>query len=85
MGGPIRPKRDLHGELTKAVRAKALRMGSYYCLREWYSHYSRLCKRDPSAYVEKEHDAGRGGGEIAQNLQRRGRDTVTLASLEGLS
>jgi alpha-L-fucosidase len=33
----IGPKRDLLGELTKAVRAKGLRMGFYYSLYEWYN------------------------------------------------
>jgi len=33
----VGPKRDLLGELTKAVRAKGLRMGFYYSLYEWYN------------------------------------------------
>lgn len=33
----IGPKRDLLGELTKAVRAKGLKMGFYYSLYEWYN------------------------------------------------
>jgi alpha-L-fucosidase len=32
----IGPKRDLVGDLTKAVRAKGLKMGLYYSLYEWY-------------------------------------------------
>jgi alpha-L-fucosidase len=31
------PKRDLLGDLTKAVRATGLRMGYYYSLYEWYN------------------------------------------------
>ena len=33
----VGPKRDLLGELTRAVRAKGLRMGFYYSLYEWYN------------------------------------------------
>jgi alpha-L-fucosidase len=33
----IGPKRDLLGELTRAVRAKGLKMGFYYSLYEWYN------------------------------------------------
>ena len=33
----IGPKRDLLGELSKAVRAKGLKMGFYYSLYEWYN------------------------------------------------
>src|SRR5438034_4759099 len=31
------PKRDLLGDLTRAVRAKGLKMGFYYSLYEWYN------------------------------------------------
>jgi alpha-L-fucosidase len=33
----IGPKRDLLGELTRAVRARGLKMGFYYSLYEWYN------------------------------------------------
>ncbi len=33
----IGPKRDLLGDLTKAVRAKGLKAGFYYSLYEWYN------------------------------------------------
>jgi alpha-L-fucosidase len=33
----IGPKRDLLGDLTRAVRTKGLRMGFYYSLYEWYN------------------------------------------------
>ena len=34
----VGPKRDLVGDLTKAVRAKGLRMGIYYSIIEWESN-----------------------------------------------
>ena len=33
----VGPKRDVLGDLTKAVRAKGLRMGFYFSLYEWYN------------------------------------------------
>jgi alpha-L-fucosidase len=33
----IGPKRDVLGDLTRAVRAKGLKMGFYYSLYEWYN------------------------------------------------
>jgi alpha-L-fucosidase len=33
----IGPKRDLLGDLTRAVRARGLKMGYYYSLYEWYN------------------------------------------------
>ena len=47
----IGPKRDLLGELTKAVRAKGLKMGFYYSLYEWYNP---LWLSDKPRYV-REH------------------------------
>jgi alpha-L-fucosidase len=47
----IGPKRDLLGELTKAVRAKGMRMGFYYSLYEWYNP---LWLSDKPRYV-REH------------------------------
>ena len=36
----VGPKRDLVGDLTKAVRAKELRMGLYYSIIEWESNWT---------------------------------------------
>ena len=36
----VGPKRDLVGDLTKAVRAKGLRMGLYYSIIEWESNWT---------------------------------------------
>ena len=36
----VGPKRDLVGELTRAVRAKGLRMGLYYSIIEWESNWT---------------------------------------------
>jgi alpha-L-fucosidase len=47
----IGPKRDLVGDLTKAVRQRGLRMGLYYSLYEWYNP---LWITDRSRYV-REH------------------------------
>ena len=46
----IGPKRDLLGELTKAVRAKGLRMGFYFSLYEWYNP---LWLSDKARYVSE--------------------------------
>jgi len=43
----VGPKRDLVGELTKAVRAKGLKMGLYYSLIEWETNPT---SRKPSGY-----------------------------------
>ena len=45
------PKRDVLGDLTKAVRAKGLKMGFYYSLYEWYNP---LWLADKPRYV-REH------------------------------
>ena len=42
------PHRDLAGDLTKAVKAKGLRMGFYYSLYEWYNP---TYKSDVKQYV----------------------------------
>ena len=44
----IGPHRDLLGDLTKAVRARGLRMGFYYSLLEWYNP---LYQQDIHRYV----------------------------------
>ena len=36
----VGPKRDLVGDLTRAVRAKGLRMGLYYSIIEWESNWT---------------------------------------------
>ena len=46
----IGPKRDLLGELTKAVRTKGLRMGFYFSLYEWYNP---LWLSDKARYVSE--------------------------------
>jgi alpha-L-fucosidase len=43
------PHRDLLGDLTKAVRAKGLKMGYYYSLYEWYNP---LYMENTEEYVE---------------------------------
>jgi alpha-L-fucosidase len=44
------PRRDLAGDLTRAVRERGLKMGFYYSLYEWYHP---LYRGDVRAYVEK--------------------------------
>lgn len=44
------PHRDLCGDLTKAVRAKGLKMGFYYSLYEWFNPTYRS---NPKRYVEE--------------------------------
>ena len=48
--GEVGSKRDLLGELTKAVREKDLRMGFYYSLYEWFHPWYR---RDKERFVEE--------------------------------
>jgi alpha-L-fucosidase len=45
----VGPKRDLLGDLSKAVRAKGLRMGLYYSLMEWES----VTRKDGKYYIDK--------------------------------
>ncbi len=44
----IGPKRDILGELTRAMRKKSIRMGIYYSLYEWYNP---LWLKDRDKYV----------------------------------
>jgi len=44
------PRRDLLGDLTKAVRAKGLKMGFYYSLYEWFNPLWRV---DRKRYVNE--------------------------------
>ena len=44
----VGPKRDLCGDLAKAVRAKGLKMGFYYSLYEWYHP---IYRQDVHKYV----------------------------------
>jgi alpha-L-fucosidase len=44
----VGPHRDLCGDLTKAVRARGLKMGFYYSLYEWYNP---LYKSDVNRFV----------------------------------
>lgn len=46
----IGPHRDICGELTKAVKAKGMRMGMYYSLYEWFNP---LYLTDSTKYVEQ--------------------------------
>ncbi len=46
----VGPHRDLVGDLTKAVRARGLKMGLYYSLYEWYNP---LYRSDPGRYVSE--------------------------------
>lgn len=46
----IGPRRDLAGELTRAVRGKGLKMGFYYSLYEWYNP---LYRKNFKAYVDE--------------------------------
>jgi len=48
----VGPKRDLVGDLTRAVRAEGLRMGLYYGLIEWYNPYSSLYEDDFDRYID---------------------------------
>lgn len=48
--GDIGPRRDLLGDLTKAVKSKGLKMGYYYSLYEWFNP---LYKTDPDKYIEE--------------------------------
>ncbi len=48
--GDIGPRRDLLGDLTKAVKSKGLKMGYYYSLYEWFNP---LYKTDPDRYIEE--------------------------------
>jgi alpha-L-fucosidase len=46
----VGPHRDLAGDLTKAVKAKGLRMGFYFSLYEWFNP---LYKSDVAGYVDR--------------------------------
>jgi len=46
----IGPHRDLCGDLTKAVKARGLKMGFYYSLYEWFNP---LYLSDPKRYVDE--------------------------------
>ncbi|GMU20186.1 MAG: alpha-L-fucosidase [Phycisphaerae bacterium] len=46
----LRPHRDLAGDLTKAVKAKGLKMGFYYSLYEWFHP---LYKADVKRFVDE--------------------------------
>ena len=46
----VGPHRDLLGDLTKAVRAKGLKMGFYYSLYEWFHP---VYKTDVKRYVDE--------------------------------
>ena len=46
----VGPRRDLAGDLSKAVRAKGLKMGYYFSLYEWYNS---LYRTDVKRYVEE--------------------------------
>jgi alpha-L-fucosidase len=46
----VGPHRDLLSDITKAVRARGLKVGFYYSLYEWYNP---LYKSDVDGYVEK--------------------------------
>jgi alpha-L-fucosidase len=48
--GDIGPRRDLLGDLTKAVKGKGLKMGYYYSLYEWYNP---MYKTDPDRYIQE--------------------------------
>lgn len=52
----VGPKRDLVGDLTRAVRAKGLRMGLYYSVIEWESNWTHRTESGyfiPKRLVEK--------------------------------
>jgi len=46
----VGPHRDLAGDLTKAVRARGLKMGFYYSFYEWFNP---LYRSDPKRYVDE--------------------------------
>lgn len=46
----IGPHRDLCGDLTRAVKAKGLKMGFYYSFYEWFNP---LYRADPKRYVDE--------------------------------
>lgn len=50
----IGPKRDLVGELTKAVRAKGLKMGLYYSIIEWETNRTSRRKDHEGRWLNKE-------------------------------
>lgn len=50
--GDVGPHRDLLGDLTKAVKAKGLKMGYYYSLYEWFNP---LCKPETIDRYVDEH------------------------------
>ena len=52
----VGPKKDLVGELTKAVRKAGLRMGLYYSLTEWNNPLHRWYT-DPHDSIGKYVDA----------------------------
>lgn len=47
------PKRDLLGDLSRAVRAKGLKMGVYYSLLEWETTTTKLPHRPSGYYIDK--------------------------------
>ncbi len=52
----VGPKRDLVGDLTRAIRAKGLRMGLYYSIIEWESNWTKRTESGyfiPKCLVEK--------------------------------
>ena len=46
----IGPHRDLCGDLSKAVKARGLKMGFYYSLYEWFNP---IYRSDPQRYVDQ--------------------------------
>jgi len=50
--GDVGPKRDLVGDLTRAVRKKGLRMGLYYSMIEWET--SRTHRTPSGRYIAQE-------------------------------
>ncbi len=52
----VGPKRDLVGDLTRAVRAKGIRMGLYYSIIEWETNWTRRTETGyfiPTRLVDK--------------------------------